>query len=271
MNIDLNVIISKLSAILADIGPNLLWSAITLFIGWKVISYIVVLTEKAFERVDFDESLESFLTSVISIGLKIILLVTVAGMLGLETTTLITVLGAMAFAVGMALQGSLANLAGGVLILVFKPFKVGDFIEAQGYTGTVKAIQIFQTILLTPDNKQITIPNGDLSNGAVTNYTATGQRRLDMVFGIGYGDDLAKVKSLLNKIVLEDKRVLKNKDIQIVLGNLADSAVEVYVRVWVKSADYMDLKFDLNERVKEMFDQEGISIPYPQMDVHVDK
>lgn len=271
MNIDFGALLNKLWVILADIGPNLLWAVVTLIIGWKLIAYAVVLTEKAFDRVDFDESLESFFTSVVSIGLKVVLLVTVAGMLGLETTTLITMLGAMAFAVGMALQGSLANLAGGVLILVFKPFKVGDFIEAQGYSGKVKAIQIFQTILLTPDNKQVTIPNGDLSNGAVINYTATGQRRLDMVFGIGYGDDLAKAKSLLNKIVLEDKRVLKNKDIQIALGNLGDSAVEIYVRVWVRSADYFALKFDLNERVKEIFDKEGVNFPYPQMDVHLEK
>ena len=269
MHIDTHIITEKLMQLLIAIGPKLLWATVTLFIGWKIINHLIHLLEKLFERTQFDEGLESFLVSLASVGMKIILLISVAGILGLETTTLVTMLGAMAFAVGMALQGSLGNLAGGVLILLFKPFKAGDFIEAQGYKGTVTAIQIFQTILRTPDNKQVVIPNGDLSNGAITNYSATGIRRLDMVFCIGYDDDIKKAKDILETLAQKDKRILHDKKITIALGNLGDSAVDIYFRVWVKSSDYWSVKFDMNEKVKEAFDTAGISIPYPQTDVHL--
>ena len=271
MNIDINTLIEKITELGFKIGPSLLWAVIVLFVGWKIIGWAIAFLEKTFEKTDFEESLESFIVSIASIGLKVILLVSVAGMLGFETTTLITMLGAMAFAVGMALQGSLGNFAGGVLLLVFKPFKAGDFIEAQGHTGKVVALQIFQTILRTSDNKQVVIPNGDLSNGTIVNYSATGTRRLDMVFGIGYDDDLKKAKKILEKLVGKDVRVLKNKDIKIALGNLGDSAVDIYCRVWVKSSDYWNVKFDMNEKVKEAFDKAGISFPYPQSDVHLVK
>jgi len=269
MRIDTQILIDKITSMALTIGPKLLWAVVVLFIGWKIITYLVHLLERLFERTNFDEGLESFLVSLASVGMKIILLISVAGMLGLETTTLVTMLGAMAFAVGMALQGSLGNLAGGVLILIFKPFKAGDFIEAQGYKGTVTAIQIFQTILRTPDNKQVVIPNGDLSNSAITNYSATGIRRLDMVFGIGYEDDIKKAKEILATLAHEDKRILHDKKITIALGNLGDSAVDIYFRVWVKSGDYWSVKFDMNEKVKEAFDTADISIPYPQTDVHL--
>jgi len=271
MNIEINTLVEQVVALILKTGPGLLWALVVLFVGWKGIGYLVHMLERVFEKTEFDEGLESFLTSLASIGLKMVLLVSVAGMLGFETTTLITMLGAMAFAVGMALQGSLANFAGGVLLLVFKPFKAGDFIEAQGYKGKVAAVQIFQTILRTTDNKQVVIPNGDLSNGSITNYSATGTRRVDMVFGIGYDDDLKKAKEILEKLVGEDERVLKDKDIKIALGNLGDSAVEIYCRVWVKSKDYWAVKFAMNESVKEAFDNAGISFPYPQQDVHLVK
>ncbi len=271
MNINIEALVRQVTELGLSVGPGLLWALVVLFVGWRVIGWAVKLLERAFEKTDFEESLESFIVSIASIGLKVILLVSVAGMLGFETTTLITMLGAMAFAVGMALQGSLANFAGGVLLLVFKPFKAGDMVEAQGYKGKVVAVQIFQTILRTVDNKQVVIPNGDLSNGSIVNYSATGTRRVDMVFGIGYDDDLKKAKGILEKLVGEDERVLKDKDVKIVLGNLGDSAVEVYCRVWVKTSDYVAVKFDMNERVKEAFDEAGISFPYPQQDVHVVK
>jgi small conductance mechanosensitive channel len=273
MNIDIQTLLDKALELAQVVGPKLLLAILVLAVGWRVVNYLVHVLERVFEKTELDEGLESFITSLASISMRIILVISVAGMLGFETTTLITVLGAMAFAVGMALQGSLGNLAGGVLILIFKPFRTGDFIEAQGHKGTVRSIQIFQTILRTPDNKQIVIPNGDLSNGAITNYSATGKRRLDMVFGIGYDDDLQKAKEILQTLAESDERVLRGDDhpIQIMLGNLADSAVEVYCRVWVKSDDYWPLKFDMQERVKAEFSKAGISIPYPQLDVYVSK
>jgi small conductance mechanosensitive channel len=268
---EIDILMQKLIELTLSTGPSLLWALIALIGGWYIIGWAVMLLERTFEKTDFDRSLESFLTSLASVGLKVVLLVSVAGMLGFETTTLITMLGAMAFAVGMALQGSLANFAGGVLILIFKPFRAGDFISAQGYEGTVSAVQIFQTILKTVDNKQVVIPNGDLSNGSIVNYSATGTRRVDMVFGIGYDDDLKKAKTILEDIVSQEKRALKDKPVLIVLGNLGDSAVEVYCRFWVASGDYFAVKFDMNERVKEAFDAAGISFPYPQQDVHLIK
>ncbi len=271
MNVDIASIVDQIVILAWKVGPNILWSLIVLVAGWKAIGFLIRALERLFEKTDFDEALESFLLSIASIGLKIILIVGVAGMLGFETSTLVAMFGAMAFAVGMALQGSLGNLAGGVLLLIFKPFKAGDFIEVQGYKGRVVALQIFQTILRTADNKQIFIPNGDLSNGAIINYSATGKRRLDMVFGIGYGDDLKKAKDILNNLAQSDERIFKDPAPIIKLGNLGDSAIEIYFRVWVKSEDYWDVKFDMNEKVKEEFDKAGVNFPYPQMDVHLSK
>ncbi len=262
MNIE--QITGKLIDALMGIGPHVLMALVALVVGFYIIGWVVRILNKAFEKTDFDESLESFIASLVSVGLKIVLLVSVAGMLGFETTTLVAMLGAMAFAVGMALQGSLANFAGGVLILVFKPFKVGDFIEAQGHSGKVKSVQIFQTILTTPDNKKVIVPNGDLSNGSVINYTAMKERRIDFVFGIDYDDDMKKAKAILADLVAQDERIKKDPEPQIVVGNLADSAVEIYCRVWTKTDDYWDVHFDMTERVKEAFDAAGISIPYPQ-------
>ncbi len=272
-NSNIDLITDKIIDFIVQEGPGILGALLVLVIGWKIINFFVYWLDKLFQRTDFDDALESFVVSVVSIGLRIILLVSVAGMLGFETTTLITMLGAMAFAVGMALQGSLSNFAGGVLILIFKPFKVGDFIEVQGYTGTVKTLQIFQTILHTIDNKEVIIPNGDISNGAIINYSATGKRRIDMVFGIGYGDDLKKAKGILQKIIKEDRRVLKenNRKNNIVLGNLGDNSVEIYCQVWVNSIDYLGFKYDMNEKVKEEFDKNNINFPYPQQDIHLIK
>lgn len=270
---NLNFIFDKVVNFISQNGPSIFGALLVFVIGWKIIGIIVHWLDKIFQKTDFDDALESFVVSLVSIGLRIILLVSVAGMLGFETTTLITILGAMAFAIGMALQGSLSNFAGGVLILIFKPFKVGDFIEAQGYTGTVKTLQIFQTILHTIDNKEIIIPNGDISNGAIINYSATGKRRVDMIFGIDYDDDLKKAKEIIEKIIKEDKRVLKenNRKNNVVLGNLGESSVEIYCQIWVKSSDYLGIKYDMNEKVKKEFDKNGITFPFPQQDVHLIK
>ena len=190
-------------------------------------------------------------------------------MIGIETTSLIAMLGAAGLAIGLALQGSLANFAGGVLILLFRPFKKGDVIEAQGYIGGVEEIQIFNTILKTPDNQRIIIPNGLLSNGCVKNINVEGTRRVDFVFGIGYDDDVVQAKAILMSLVEADERTLKDKGTDIWLGEHGDSSINLYLRPWVNSDDYWPYYFGMMEKVKLAFDKEGISIPYPQRDVHL--
>ena len=190
-------------------------------------------------------------------------------MLGIEMTSFIAILAAAGLAVGMALSGTLQNFAGGVMILLFKPYKVGDVIEAQGYIGSVKEIQIFVTVLTTPDNKTIIIPNGPLSNGSLTNFSTQETRRVDWTFGIGYGDDVDKAKEIIRNIVESDERVLKDPAVFIALGEMADSSVNLTVRVWVNAADYWGVFFDTNEKVYHAFNAGGINIPFPQMDVHV--
>ena len=197
------------------------------------------------------------------------LIISVLSMLGIEMTSFIAILGAAGLAVGMALSGTLQNFAGGVMILLFKPFKVEDVIEAQGFLGKVSEIQIFNTILKTPDNKTIIIPNGGLATGPMTNYTTEPQRRVDWTFGIGYGDDVDQAKTVIQALCDQDTRILKDPELFIAVSELADSSVNFAVRAWVKGEDYWDVYFDLNEKVYKTFDQKGLNIPFPQMDVHV--
>lgn len=190
-------------------------------------------------------------------------------MVGIETTSFIAILAAAGLAIGLALQGSLANFAGGVLILMFRPYKVGDFVDAQGVTGTVDEIQIFNTVIKTGDNKRIIVPNGAISNGIITNFSAEATRRVDFIFGIGYDDDIAQAKSTLKRIFAEDDRVFTDPEPLVVVSELADSSVNFTCRVWVNAADYWGVFFDTTEKVKLVFDKENISIPYPQSDVHI--
>ncbi|RDE22838.1 mechanosensitive ion channel family protein [Motiliproteus coralliicola] len=250
-------------------GSQLILAILTLLIGLWIIGAIVRGFDKALKAAKVEETLAIFLEKLAGTILKVLLLISVAGMVGIETTSFIAIFGAAGLAIGLALQGSLANFAGGVLILLFKPYKVGDFIEAQGQTGIVKEIQIFNTILHTGDRKTIIIPNGPISNGTITNYSLSPIRRVDMVFGIGYDDDLKQAKSILEQLVAEDDRILKDHDNQVLLSELADSSVNFTVRMFVNSADYWGVFFDMNEKVKLTFDAQGISIPYPQQDVHL--
>ncbi len=250
-------------------APRLATAILTLVIGLWVIRILSRYVEKALEKGKVDVSLQRFLISLVSIGLKLLLLISVASMVGIATTSFVAILGAAGLAVGLALQGSLANFAGGVLILLLKPFKVGDVIQAQGFTGRVDAIQIFNTILKTPDNKTIIIPNGALSNGNILNFSMEKKRRVDFTFGIGYDDDLRKAKAILQQIVDADERIHKDPPPQIVVAELADSSVNIAVRVWCNAEDYWAIYFDTIEKVKLTFDEEGISIPYPQHDVHL--
>ncbi len=251
------------------VGPQLLWALAILFIGSWIIKLINRFAGKAMEKGNVDLSLRKFIASLLSIGLKILLLISVAGMLGIATASFVAVIGAAGLAVGLALQGSLANFAGGVLILLLKPFKVGDVIEAQGHVGKVDQIQIFNTILKTPDNKTIILPNAAVSNGNITNYSTEPLRRVDMTFGIGYDDDLLKAKQILQNMAEQDERILKDPAPAVVVSELADSSVNLAVKVWVKAEDYWNVFFDFQEKVKLTFDEQGISIPYPQHDVHL--
>jgi small conductance mechanosensitive channel len=203
--------------------------------------------------------------------LKTMVIISALSMLGVEMTSFIAILGAASLAVGMALSGNLQNFAGGVVILIFKPFKVGDVIEAQGHLGVVSQIQIFSTILKTPDNKTIIIPNGGLSTNSMVNYSTEEQRRVDWTFGVGYGDKTDQVRETLMKLIDADSRILKSPEPFIAVSELADSSVNFTVRVWVNAADYWGVFFDMNENVYNEFNAQGINIPYPQMDVHLDK
>ncbi len=250
-------------------APKFIMAIVVLLIGFYVIKVITNTSKKVMKKRDVDESLRSFLGTLINITLKVGLIVSVMGMVGIEMTSFIAILGAAGLAVGMALSGTLQNFAGGVMLLLFKPFKVGDFIEAQGFKGVVKEIQIFNTILTTVDNRIVIIPNAPLSTGAMVNYSAEKQRRVDFTFGIGYGDDIDKAKAVLRKIIDADARILKTPEAFIAVSELADSSVNFAVRVWVDGADYWGVFFDLNENVKKTFDKENISIPFPQRDLHV--
>jgi len=249
-------------------GPKVILIIAGLIIGFWLINRLVNTLEKnLISRTE--KTLASFLRSLISIFLKAILLIILASYAGIETTSLIAVLGAAGLAVGLALQGSLANFAGGVLILFFKPFKVGDWIDAQGHVGVVREIQIFNTVLLSADNKVIIIPNGKLSNDSLVNINHEPLRRVDFVFGVGYGDDLDKVRSVIDRVASSDSRVLDTPEKTIAVSELADSSVNFVVRLWVNTPDYWGVYFDVMENMKKALDAEGISIPFPQRDVHL--
>lgn len=250
-------------------GPQLILAIVVLIVGLWIIKRVIRLMGAGMERSNTEPTLAKFLCNLSSVGLKALLLISVASMIGIETTSFIAVLGAAGLAIGLALQGSLSNFAGGVLVLMFRPYKVGDFVEAQGVMGTVHEIQIFNTIMKTADNKVIIVPNGAISNGIITNFSMEATRRVDFVFGIGYTDDIAEAKATIERLVKEDGRSLSEPEPQIVVSELADSSVNITTRVWVNAADYWGLFFDLTEKVKLTFDQEGISIPFPQRDVHV--
>ncbi|SDY48513.1 mechanosensitive ion channel family protein [Tindallia californiensis] len=240
-----------------------------LVVGLTVVKKISTLIAEQMDKSKMDQSLKSFLVPLVRILLQVMLIISIASMLGAEMTSFVAVLGAMSFAIGLALQGSLANFAGGVLILILKPFKVGDYIEAAGHAGTVKDIQVFYTVLNTPDNRKIIVPNANLSNSSAVNYSAYTTRRVDFKFGVGYGADIRQVKQILQRIADEHPLVMKDPAPMIVLGEHGDSAVVFYFRVWCQAEDYWTIYFDMMERVKEAFDEDGISIPYPQMDVHL--
>jgi small conductance mechanosensitive channel len=266
---DLGSLTQMANEFIVSYGMKLLGAILTLIIGFWIASRITSAIRNLMSRRELDPSLTGFLSTLISILLKVLIIISVMGMVGIQMTSFIAVLGAAGLAIGMALSGTLQNFAGGVLILVIKPFKVGDFIEAQGFMGTVEDIQIFNTILVTPNNQVITIPNGGLATGAVTNSSAKKTRRAQWVFGIAYGDKYPHAKKVLLRLLEEDPRVLKEPAPFIALSELNDSSVDITVRAWANSSDFWGLFFDMNEKVYEAFEKEGINIPFPQMDVHL--
>ncbi len=253
----------------ADFGIRLIAALAIFIIGRWVARWLSRLLEKGMQKAGTDHTLIVFLRNIVYVGLLIFVIIAAIGQLGVQTTSFLAVLGAAGLAVGLALQGSLANFAAGVLIIIFRPFKVGDFIEAGGIAGVVKAISIFTTTLHTPDNKVIIVPNAQVNSGTITNYSANDTRRVDLVIGVSYGDDLDKVRSVIQRVLAADERVLKDPAPQIAVMALADSSVNFTVRPWAKSADYWGLYFDLQEQIKKNFDKEGISIPFPQQDVYL--
>ncbi len=238
-------------------------------IGKWAVNKLVTLLGKVLRKVKgMDETLIKFLENIVYYALMIVVLLTALGKLGVETTSFLAILGAAGLAIGLALKDSLGNFASGVMIILFKPFKVGDLVTAAGVTGTITEVGIFNSIFLTADNQKIIVPNGAITSGSITNVNANDTRRVDLVVSIGYGDDIKKTKEVLNNILTSNEKVLVDKGITVAVAELAESSVDFVVRAWVKTPDYWDVKFGLTETIKLRFDEEGISIPFPQQDVH---
>lgn len=250
--------------------PRIIIALIVLWVGWKVIKWATTLLKKAYNRRKFDPSLQSFLHSVINIALKTLLIITVAGMMGIQVTSFIAILGAAGLAVGMALQGTLQNFAGGVIILLLKPYKVGDVIEQGSFCGTVTNIQIFNTVLTTPDNKVIIIPNTQLATGTLINYTQSDMRRVDVNVGIAYGESVDKAREVMLQLANSRPEILQDENAPaVVVTGLGDSAVNLQLRVWVKTSDYWTIHTAMNQGVYEKLSENNIDIPFNQLQVHI--
>ena len=261
--------INENSGLIIHYAVQAVLALIIFFIGGRIAKFCEGLTEKAFDKKKVDKAVGSFVSSIVYAIVFMATILMALSQIGIETTSFIAILGAAGLAVGLALQGSLANFAGGVLILFFRPFKVGDLIEAQGFLGIVKEIQIFVTILTTLDNRRIIIPNGPLSNGCITNLNAESLRRVDMTFGISYGDDVLKAKEVIQKVLAADERILKDPKADVYVSKHGDSSVNFAVRPWVHPDHYWGVYFHMHEQLKLAFDREGITIPFPQRDVHI--
>ncbi|MEM9024294.1 MAG: mechanosensitive ion channel domain-containing protein [Bacteroidota bacterium] len=265
---DLDKYLEKGLGYAAEYGPKVLMAIITLLIGLWIIRAVVKLFGRALEKREVDASLKPFLGSMVSILLKTLLFISVASMVGIETTSFVAIIGAAGLAIGLALQGSLSNFAGGVLVLIFKPYRVGDLIEAQGHFGEVEEIQVFVTTVLTPDGKTVIIPNGAISNGSITNFSRKGWLRVDLVVGISYSDNIKKAKDVIMDVLNNDPNVLKDPAPGVTVLELADSSVNLAVRPFSTVENYWDVYFGTLEKVKVALDENGISIPFPQRVVH---
>ncbi len=267
----LSLVIENNREVILSHALKVVLAIIVLIIGLKISSYFAKKVEALLQNKNIDVSLSRFLASVTGWILKIAVVLTTVRTLGFEVTSFVAILGSAGLAIGLALQGSLSNFAGGVVILILKPFKVGDFITAQGVSGTVESISTFATTLTTGDNKTIIVPNGSLANSTITNNSTKDTRRVDMVFGIGYSDDLKAAKDIIQKHFDSDERVLKDPSYLIVLGELAESSVNIYARAWTKSSDYWGFYYATLEKIKADFDAANISFPFPQRDITIVK
>jgi len=268
-NVSLDVFLTKMIDLGISVGSKILLAIVVFLVGRWIVRRLNKLLAKILEKRHVEASLSTFVKSLVNITLTLLLIIVVIGVLGIETSSFIALFASAGVAIGMALSGTLQNFAGGVMILLFKPFKVGDTIEAQGQTGTVREIQIFNTILATPDNKIIIIPNGGLSTGLMKNYSREATRRVDWEFGIAYGDDYTKAKAVIARLLDADGRVLKDPAYFIALTSLGESSVNIVVRAWVNAGDYWGVYFDMNEKVYKTFAEENLNIPFPQLDVHL--
>jgi small conductance mechanosensitive channel len=241
------------------------------YIGKLVVGMIVRGMRRVMQKQEIDKTLETFVSNLVRMVLMVVVVIAAISQLGIETTSFIAIFGAAGLAVGLALQGSLSNFAAGVLIVLFRPYRVGDFIEGAGIAGVVEQVQILTTVLRTGDNKRIIVPNGQIMDSIITNYSANDTRRIDMVVGVSYDDDLDKVRSVLEELVAAEERILDDPACTIAVSELADSSVNFVVRPWVSTADYWGVKFDMTEAIKKRFDKEDITFPFPQQDVHLYK
>ncbi len=271
MNIDFEKIVNYLVELATTTGLKLLGAIVLVIVGMKGIKWLRKWIRTSEKLNKIDDSLRSFMISFSSVVLYIVLFITVAVILGIPTTSFITMLASCGVAIGLALQGSLSNFAGGIMILIFKPFKVGDYIEAAGESGTVTEISVVYTELLTVDNKKITIPNGTITNSVIENYSAEKIRRVDLEFNTAYDCDIEKVKKIITEVLESHPKALKNPEIFVRLSAHNESALTYTARVWCKTEDYWDVNFDVIESVKKAFDENDIKIPYNQLDVHIDK
>lgn len=257
-----------LTNLFTEYAPKVVGALLTLFIGLWVIGMIVRTVDKSMAKNGIDDTLRPFLKSMVSVGLKVLLLLTVAGMFGVETTSFIAIFGALTLAIGMALQGTLGHFASGVMLLIFRPYDVGDLVTVGGETGTVQELQIFNTVLATLDNKRIIVPNGVVTSNVITNISGQENIGVELTFGIGYGDDIDKAREIILKVGKECQWILDDPAQGVVVAELADSSVNLATRPFCKPEHYWDTFFYMQEHVKKAFDREGISIPFPQMDVH---
>ncbi|MGD1842349.1 MAG: mechanosensitive ion channel family protein [Thermonemataceae bacterium] len=262
-------IINQSISLATEYAPKLALAILTLVVGLWLIKVLKKYFLSFLNKSSIDANVHPFLSSLVSILLKVVLFISIAGLVGIKTSSFIAVLGAAGLAVGLALQGSLSNLAGGVVILILRPFRIGDYIEAQGEAGSVKSIQMFHTLLNTPDNKLVVIPNGPLANGNIINYTIEGTRRMDFTFGVSYDDDIKKVKEVLEGLIQAESRFLKDPAPFVGLSEFGDSAINIVARPWCKVEDYWNIYFEFKEKVNNAFAENNISFPYPQTDVHL--
>jgi len=269
LNLEWSQFLDLLQAKGIDFAINLAIALTIFYAGKFFVGLVVRMTGKVMQKQGVDKTLEAFICNLVRVSLMIVVIIAAIGAVGIQTTSFIAIFGAAGLAVGLALQGSLSNFASGVLIILFRPYRVGDYIEAAGIAGSVEQVQILTTVLKTGDNKQIIVPNSQIMNSIITNYSANDTRRIDMVVGVSYDDDLDKVRTTLEALIADEARILEDPATLTAVAELADSSVNLFVRPWVKSGDYSGVKCDLTEAVKKRFDKEGMSFPVPQQSVHL--